>query len=277
MNIIKRQCQKDDLKDVVSLFNEVIQKGLYLEQDSPMKEDEIESSSYCGVMLDDHLLVGAYLINPLGTGHCKHIATCSYAVKEDYKKELDSLIKDSLEQAYKSGYTIMQLNTVTKTLKTVLDTVGFKSLGMIRDGFKTEDGEYENTYVLYRPLDDSILECKEKQDPISIEISHISKKIQNRGIYWIVSEVKHYRIQTKREYSTFDYRDLHYQSEEDIQKFVENIFHKYYIENEKNHDTVHVLSVHTSKDDAVAEWIKRDDLELQKQMTSMHSFSKGVK
>lgn len=277
MNIIKRQCQKDDLKDVVSLFNEVIQTGLYLEQDSPMKEDEIESSSYCGVMLDDHLLVGAYLINPLGTGHCKHIATCSYAVKEDYKKELDSLIKDSLEQAYKSGYTIMQLNTVTKTLKTVLDTVGFKSLGMIRDGFKTEDGEYENTYVLYRPLDDSILECKEKQDPISIEISHISKKIQNRGIYWIVSEVKHYRIQTKREYSTFDYRDLHYQSEEDIEKFVENIFHKYYIENEKNHDTVHVLSVHTSKDDAVAEWIKRDDLELQKQMTSMHSFSKGVK
>lgn len=277
MNIIKRQCQKDDLKDVVSLFNEVIQKGLYLEQDSPMKEDEIESSSYCGVMLDDHLLVGAYLINPLGKGHCKHIATCSYAVKEDYKKELDSLIKDSLEQAYKSGYTIMQLNTVTKTLKTVLDTVGFKSLGMIRDGFKTEDGEYENTYVLYRPLDDSILECKEKQDPISIEISHISKKIQNRGIYWIVSEVKHYRIQTKREYSTFDYRDLHYQSEEDIEKFVENIFHKYYIENEKNHDTVHVLSVHTSKDDAVAEWIKRDDLELQKQMTSMHSFSKGVK
>lgn len=277
MNIIKRQCQKDDLKDVVSLFNEVIQMGLYLEQDSPMKEDEIESSSYCGVMLDDHLLVGAYLINPLGTGHCKHIATCSYAIKEDYKKELDSLIKDSLEQAYKAGYTIMQLNTVTKTLKTVLDTVGFKSLGMIRDGFKTEDGEYENTYVLYRPLDDSILECKEKQDPISIEISHISKKIQNRGIYWIVSEVKHYRIQTKREYSTFDYRDLHYQSEEDIEKFVENIFHKYYIENEKNHDTVHVLSVHTSKDDAVAEWIKRDDLELQKQMTSMHSFSKGVK
>lgn len=277
MNIIKRQCQKDDLKDVVSLFNEVIQTGLYLEQDSPMKEDEIESSSYCGVMLDDHLLVGAYLINPLGTGHCKHIATCSYAIKADYKKELDSLIKDSLEQAFKAGYTIMQLNTVTKTLKTVLDTVGFKSLGMIRDGFKTQDGEYENTYVLYRSLDESILECKEKQDPMSIEISHISKKIQNRGIYWIVSEVKHYRIQTKREYSTFDYRDLHYQSEEDIKKFVENIFHKYYIENEKNHDTVHVLSVHTSKDDAVAEWIKRDDLELQKQMTSMHSFSKGVK
>ncbi|WP_299349011.1 hypothetical protein [uncultured Catenibacterium sp.] len=277
MNIIKRQCQKDDLKDVVSLFNEVIQTGLYLEQDSPMKEDDIESASYCGVMLDEHLLVGAYLINPLGTGHCKHIATCSYAIKADYKKELDSLIKDSLEQAFKAGYTIMQLNTVTKTLKTVLDTVGFKSLGMIRDGFKTQDGEYENTYVLYRSLDESILECKEKQDPMSIEISHISKKIQNRGIYWIVSEVKHYRIQTKREYSTFDYRDLHYQSEEDIKKFVENIFHKYYIENEKNHDTVHVLSVHTSKDDAVAEWIKRDDLELQKQMTSMHSFSKGVK
>ena len=258
MNIIKRQYQKDDLKDVVSLFNEVIETGLYLEEDTPVFDDFIESVSYCGVMLDDHLLVGAYLIKSLGTGHCKHIATCSYAIKADYKKELDSLIKDSLEQAFKAGYAIMQLNTVTKTLKAVLDTVGFKSLGMIRDGFKTSKGDYENTYVLYRTLDESILECKEKQDPMSIEI-------------------KHYRIQTKREYSTFDYRDLHYQSEEDIKKFVENIFHKYYIENEKNHDTVHVLSVHTSKDDAVAEWIKRDDLELQKQMTSMHGFSKGVK
>ena len=258
MNIIKRKCQKEDIKEVVSLFNEVIETGLYLEEDTPVFDDFIESASYCGVMLDDHLLVGAYVIRSLGTG-------------------LDSLIKDSLEQAFKAGYAIMQLNTVTKTLKAVLDTVGFKSLGMIRDGFKTSKGDYENTYVLYRTLDESILECKEKQDPMSIEISHISKKIQNRGIYWIVSEVKHYRIQTKREYSTFDYRDLHYQSEEDIKKFVENIFHKYYIENEKNHDTVHVLSVHTSKDDAVAEWIKRDDLELQKQMTSMHSFSKGVK
>lgn len=277
MNIIKRKCQKEDIKEVVSLFNEVIETGLYLEEDTPVLDDFIESASYCGVMLDDHLLVGAYLIKSLGTGHCKHIATCSYAIKADYKKELDSLIKDSLEQAFKAGYAIMQLNTVTKTLKTVLDAVGFKSLGMIRDGFKTSKGDYENTYVLYRTLDEFILECKEKQDPMSIEISHISKKIQNRGIYWIVSEVKHCRIQTKREYSTFDYRDLHYQSEEDIKKFVENIFHKYYIENEKNHDTVHVLSVHTSKDDAVAEWIKRDDLELQKQMTSMHGFSKGVK
>ena len=65
---------------------------------------------------------------------------------------------------------------------------------MIRDGFKTSKGDYENTYVLYRTLDESILECKEKQDPMSIEISHISKKIQNRGI---VSEVKHCRIQQK--------------------------------------------------------------------------------
>ena len=157
MNIIKRKCQKEDIKEVVSLFNEVIETGLYLEEDTPVLDDFIESASYCGVMLDDHLLVGAYLIKSLGTGHCKHIATCSYAIKADYKKELDSLIKDSLEQAFKAGYAIMQLNTVTKTLKTVLDAVGFKSLGMIRDGFKTSKGDYENTYVLYRTLDESIL------------------------------------------------------------------------------------------------------------------------
>ena len=149
MNIIKRKCQKEDIKEVISLFNEVIETGLYLEEDTPVLDDFIESSSYCGVMLDDHLLVGAYLIKSLGTGHCKHIATCSYAIKADYKKELDSLIKDSLEQAFKAGYAIMQLNTVTKTLKAVLDTVGFKSLGMIRDGFKTSKGDYENTYVLF--------------------------------------------------------------------------------------------------------------------------------
>ncbi len=66
-------------------------------------------------------------------------------------------------------------------------------------------------------------------------------------------------------------------NQKDIKKFVKNIFHKYHIENEKNHDTVHVLSVHTSKDDAVAEWIKkRPILKLQKQITSIHSFSKEL-
>lgn len=67
MNIIKRKCQKVDIKEVVSLFNEVIETELYLEEDTPVLDDFIESASYCGVMLDDHLLVGAYLIRPLGT------------------------------------------------------------------------------------------------------------------------------------------------------------------------------------------------------------------
>lgn len=42
MNIIKRQYQKDDLKDVVSLFNEVIETGLYLEEDTPVLDDFID-------------------------------------------------------------------------------------------------------------------------------------------------------------------------------------------------------------------------------------------
>lgn len=274
MSLIKKQYQKEDLDKVISLLNEEIEKGTYIEEDAPVSKDHIESFDYCGLLEEDNKLLGVYLIRSLGKGHCKHIATCIYAFSEECEKE--ELIRDSLENAYKLGFTIMQLNTVTKALKPSLDQLGFKTLGMIKDGFKKENG-YENTYVLYRMMDDTILECKEKEDPISIEISHISNSIQDRGIYWIVSEVKHYRTQTNHAYSTFDYRDLHYQTEEDIKKFVESIFNKYYIKNESNQDTVHVLSVHTSKDDAVAEWIKRDDLELQKQMTSMHSFTKGVK
>lgn len=274
MNLIKRQCEKEDLDKVVSLMNEEIKKGTYLEEDAPITKDYVGSFKYCGLIFDNQNLIGVYFINPIGNGHCKHIATCRYIIKENYDKEI--VVKDSLEKAYQQGFMIMQLNNVTKVLKPVLDQLGFKTLGVIKDGYKKEDG-YENTYVLYRSLDDSILECKEKEDPISIEINHISNSIQDRGIYWIVSEVKHYRVKTKHAYSTFDYRDLHYQNEDDIKKFVENIFNKYYIKNESNQDTVHVLSVHTSKDDAVAEWIKRDDLELQKQMTSMHSFTKGAK
>ena len=274
MNLIKRQCEKEDLDKVVYLMNDEIKKGTYLEEDAPITQDYVESFKYCGLVFEEQDLVGAYFIDPIGKGHCKHMASCRYVIKEGLDKE--TVIKDSLEKAYKLGFTIMQLSNVTKILKPALDQLGFKTLGTIKDGYKKEDG-YENIYVLYRTLDDSILECKEKEDPISIEINHISNNIQDRGIYWIVSEVKHYRVKTKHAYSTFDYRDLHYQNEEDIKKFVESIFNKYYIKNESNQDTVHVLSVHTSKDDAVAEWIKRDDLELQKQMTSMHSFTKGVK
>ena len=51
MNIIKRQYQKDDLKDVVSLFNEVIETGLYLEEDTPVFDDFIESAPKDGPTL----------------------------------------------------------------------------------------------------------------------------------------------------------------------------------------------------------------------------------
>lgn len=277
MNLMKRQCQKEDLKEVVSLLNDVINEGTTLEEENPISEDYINTFDYCGLVIDNKEIIGAYLIKPGAKGHCKHISTCEYAVKKGHQQVQETLVKDSLEKAYQLGYSIMQLNTVTKSFKPVLNQLGFKTLGTIRDGFKTTQGDYENIYVLYRALDESLLECKEREDPISVEIHHISNQIQDRGIYWIVSEVKHYRMKTKREYSTFDYRDLHYQSEDDIKNFVENIFHKYYVKDELNHDTVHILSIHTSKDDAIAEWIKRDDLELQKQMTSMHSYTKGIK
>ena len=39
MNIIKRKCQKEDIKEVVSLFNEVIETELYLEEDTPVLDD----------------------------------------------------------------------------------------------------------------------------------------------------------------------------------------------------------------------------------------------
>ena len=42
MNIIKRKCQKEDIKEVVSLFNEVIETGLYLEEDTPVLDDFID-------------------------------------------------------------------------------------------------------------------------------------------------------------------------------------------------------------------------------------------
>ena len=43
MNIIKRKCQKEDIKEVISLFNEVIETGLYLEEDTPVLDDFISA------------------------------------------------------------------------------------------------------------------------------------------------------------------------------------------------------------------------------------------
>ncbi len=106
----------------------------------------------------------------------------------------------------------MQLNTVTKTLKAVLDTSIFKSLGMIRDGFKTSKGDYENTYVLYHTLDESILECKEKQDlcPLKSVISLrrfktnlLDSVSRNQNIIVYRQRILYFRLSC----------DLHYQSE----------------------------------------------------------------
>ena len=65
------------------------------------------------------------------------------------------LVRDCMEQAKKIGYRILQFNAVVKSNTQALrlyERIGFKQLGVIKNGFLNINGEYEDIIPHYIEL-----------------------------------------------------------------------------------------------------------------------------
>ena len=59
----------------------------------------------------------------------------------------EKLVLDSIKQAKKLGFLILQFNAVVESnasARHLYERLGFKQLGTIPKGFKMDDGHYEN-------------------------------------------------------------------------------------------------------------------------------------
>ncbi|MBP5411186.1 MAG: GNAT family N-acetyltransferase [Lachnospiraceae bacterium] len=156
-----REYTKQDLPDMIRIWNEVVEDGIAFPQeellDTESGETFFASQSYNGVAEEDGKVYGLYILHPNNIGRCGHICNASYAVSSDVRGRHigEMLVKDCLRMGRELGFRVMQFNAVVESnvhARHLYERLGFVQLGTIPGGFRMKDGHYENICPYYHEL-----------------------------------------------------------------------------------------------------------------------------
>ena len=161
MSIEIRAYDNNDLDDIRSIWNSVIEDGNAFHHERPLSQGQAElffaEQTRTAVATLDGEVVGLYVLHPNNTGRCAHIANTSYAVKAGFRGRSvgEHLVRDSIESAKTYGFRIIQFNAVVATNVGAIHLykkIGFKQLGTIPGGFRLGDGSYSDIILFYISL-----------------------------------------------------------------------------------------------------------------------------
>ena len=157
-----RKYENDDISQMISLWNEVVEDGIAFPQEEFLTEktgaEFFASQSYCGVAVDNSgEIVGLYILHPNNVGRCGHICNASYAVSSKCRGQHigEKLVLDCIAQAKKIGFKILQFNAVVESnihARHLYERIGFTQLGVIPNGFRMKDGHFANICPYYIEL-----------------------------------------------------------------------------------------------------------------------------
>ncbi|MCR5432519.1 MAG: GNAT family N-acetyltransferase [Lachnospiraceae bacterium] len=159
--MIIRKYEDKDLRQMISIWNEVVEDGIAFPQEDLLDEvsgkEFFEAQSYTGVAEDDGKIVGLYILHPNNVGRCGHICNASYAVSSGCRgKHIgEKLVTDCLGKAKELGFRVLQFNAVVESnihARHLYERLGFVQLGTIPGGFRMKDGHYENICPYYHVL-----------------------------------------------------------------------------------------------------------------------------
>lgn len=156
-----RAYRADDLSAMLKIWNEVVAEGLAFPQEELL--DEVTGASffaaqtYTAVAEQNGEVVGLYILHPNNVGRCGHIANASYAVASSCRGQHigEQLVRDCLVAAKHKGFRILQFNAVVESnlsARHLYEKLGFVPLGVIPEGFRRKDGQYENICPYYHQL-----------------------------------------------------------------------------------------------------------------------------
>ena len=158
--MIIRGFTKEDLPEMISIWNEIVEKGNAFPQEESLTLKTgfafFNSQSHVGVAFDGEIL-GLYILHPNNVGRCSHIANASYAVssKARGKHIGQKLVLDSIEKAKELDFLILQFNAVVEdnfSARHLYEKLGFKQLGVIPKGFRLDNDEFVNICPYYIEL-----------------------------------------------------------------------------------------------------------------------------
>ena len=159
--MVIREYEKNDLAELIAVWNEVVEEGVAFPQEEPLNAETgaafFASQSYTGVAEDAGRVLGLYILHPNNIGRCGHICNASYAVLSAARgKHIgEALVTDSLRTGKALGFRIMQFNAVVESnlrARRLYERLGFQPLGTIPGGFRMKDGRYENICPYYYEL-----------------------------------------------------------------------------------------------------------------------------
>ena len=163
---------EEDLAGMLRAWNGVVEAGNAFPQTDPLNEDRAReffaSQSHCGVAVraaaDADGAVAAEaaatsaVLHPNNVGRCGHVANASYAVVPEARGcgIGRALVEDSLAQAAALGFRGLQFNAVVASNEGAIhlyESLGFKRVGTVPEGFLNGRGVYEDIHVFYRGAD----------------------------------------------------------------------------------------------------------------------------
>ena len=162
MEISVREYQSEDVKDMVRIWNEVVEEGVAFPQEECLDENTgaafFAAQTYCAVAQNaEGRVLGLYILHPNNVGRCGHICNASYAVSSDARGLHigEKLVKDCLVQGKKNGFRILQFNAVVASnihARHLYERLGFRQMGTIPAGFRMKNGQYEDICPYYHEL-----------------------------------------------------------------------------------------------------------------------------
>ena len=159
--MIIRKYEKEDLPEMIRIWNEVVEDGVAFPQEELLAEKTgkvfFAGQSYCGVAEEEGKLYGLYILHPNNVGRCGHICNASYAVSRESRGRHigEALVRDCLKKGKEKGFRILQFNAVVASnasARHLYEKIGFLQLGRIPEGFRMKDGSYEDIYPYYITL-----------------------------------------------------------------------------------------------------------------------------
>ena len=163
MNIEIRQFTKNDLPEMVEIWNEIVEEGIAFPQEDKLNlktaDKFFSSQTYTGVAEDEGKILGLYILHPNNIGRCGHIANASYGVSSNSRgKHIgEKLVIDCINQAKLASFRILQFNAVVVSnihARHLYERLGFKQVGVIPNGFRLKNDEYEDICIYYIDLVD---------------------------------------------------------------------------------------------------------------------------
>ncbi len=157
-----RPANPQDFSEIWRIFKNVIASGdTYVNRAETSEEEArakwMSESAKTFVAENDAKIVGAYLLRSNQVDRGSHVANASYIVDAEARGlgVGKALALHSIATAKDLGYRAMQFNFVVSTNKAAVNlwqSVGFRIIGTIPQGFKHATLGYVDAYIMFRDL-----------------------------------------------------------------------------------------------------------------------------